>query len=73
MLTMTKRNHKTVSGYIKMSTDAIVALLGAGLLAVVGHGMAMWYRMGKIEGKIEVLCLRILGEQRRVRDEENRK
>jgi len=36
--------------------DAVVALLGAGIFAVVGHGMAMWFRMGKIEGKIEMVC-----------------
>ena len=27
--------------------------------AVIGHGVMMWYRLGKIEGKIEMLCLQI--------------
>jgi hypothetical protein len=39
-----------------MSTDAIVALLGAGIFVVVGHGMAVWYKLGRVEAKIEMLC-----------------
>jgi len=38
-----------------MSIDAIVAMLCAGVIAVVGHGMAMWFRMGTIEGKLEMV------------------
>ena len=39
-----------------MTVDAIVALLGVGIFAVVGHGMVMWYKMGKLEANIEMIC-----------------
>jgi len=43
-------------GYTEMMTDAVVLLIGTGIFSVIGHGVLMWYRMGKIEGKLEMLC-----------------
>jgi len=38
-----------------MELDKYILIIVACVFAVIGHGTVMWYKMGKIEAKLEML------------------
>jgi len=38
-----------------MNEQLLIGLIGALVLGVIGHGTALWYKIGKLEGRVENL------------------
>jgi len=43
--------------------NIIIGLLGTFFLGILGHGIAIWHRIGKIEGKMDILIKLVNSER----------